>query len=882
MWDLDHIRVPSSPDKIFSASPSRASSAQRATPMSRPASSIARVPSSLASAWSDDPALGVQRAGAGKKSRFITEVENKLKSMFGSDVGLDASGVLISICHASAHEKDADVSAAAEERVRSVPRPRSAHFSRHDALSRSDRASTIDVMQALRERDLDEASLRPKTAPRPFYKPEWSRWSHARLQAQETILSPALKNSLRKDTLSLHRPASNYSRRSGQSLTPASVQRPGSSTTTPFMRGTAGGAHTLAHDVGHFKRRFLGDTLEYGPVASRPASAIGSRPKTPQERAALMSHKSQQILSKGSQAIVGKICQSGEKPDHPFGATSLALDPDSAQFHNILIASKHRLVTSADPQGNFSWTVPVPETYSILPNKLLQMHDWTALSVIMCDLRFLHKKLLDNGVQSILRMYEEASMAMSSSGAMPERFGQYHAFFVHNIRLLEQDHTKLFPLALSSKLAAVRTDCCTILATITQLVESITATLAISGSSAEERSRGQATAEGTASLHEMQELVLHIDQIQHCRELSLPVCLSTSELAKLNNVSQQLAEKVQAYRTTMQEKGFDYFREQSERFLHLRSQWQKAHGGQQLAHLFMHLAQMWEDSGKEDYADLTVMLPSHAYEKRTGKVHESFEQALAHSIADAAGAPRQLVDFECFTVVQDQGDNPGAHMAHVLVKFLGYVPGVHVTVIQGRDWPRADMASKSEPAVKLTLRDVTAPGLYNKSMRSMTSIGSGDRHTLPKKSLLARVSAATVHQTTSFEGDPGQPHFDEQFPVLIYDSEQDLVITACDSGLGNHTRACCNVLRLVLTLRSCHELINQHRPSCAGTVIGEARVKAKEILAACIQPDTPKRFRKDTVVYTLYRPGTTRCARSALHPVSVCPFAVLACKVLIE
>ena len=45
-----------------------------------------------------------------------------------------------------------------------------------------------------------------------------------------------------------------------------------------------------------------------------------------------------------------------------------------------------------------------------------------------------------------------------------------------------------------------------------------------------------------------------------------------------------------------------------------------------------------------------------------------------------------------------------------------------------------------------------------------------------------------------------------------------------------------------------------------GTVIGEARIKATEILAACIQPDVRKCSRKNTVVYTLYRPGTNRCA----------------------
>jgi hypothetical protein len=48
----------------------------------------------------------------------------------------------------------------------------------------------------------------------------------------------------------------------------------------------------------------------------------------------------------------------------------------------------------------------------------------------------------------------------------------------------------------------------------------------------------------------------------------------------------------------------------------------------------------------------------------------------------------------------------------------------------------------------------------------------------------AVASAKMIHQTKSFYGDHGQPRFDEKFPVLVYDSEQELVITACDVGLG--------------------------------------------------------------------------------------------------
>ena len=45
------------------------------------------------------------------------------------------------------------------------------------------------------------------------------------------------------------------------------------------------------------------------------------------------------------------------------------------------------------------------------------------------------------------------------------------------------------------------------------------------------------------------------------------------------------------------------------------------------------------------------MLPAKTFDPRTGQIDESFEQSLARSVAHAAGAPWQLVDFDNLTPV---------------------------------------------------------------------------------------------------------------------------------------------------------------------------------------------------------------------------------------
>jgi hypothetical protein len=64
---------------------------------------------------------------------------------------------------------------------------------------------------------------------------------------------------------------------------------------------------------------------------------FGLRPGTPDALLAQSSHKH----IDDSRIVAGKLCPVGEKPEKPLGATSMALDPNSAQFYNILIGKPH-------------------------------------------------------------------------------------------------------------------------------------------------------------------------------------------------------------------------------------------------------------------------------------------------------------------------------------------------------------------------------------------------------------------------------------------------------------------------------------------------------------------------------------------------------------
>lgn len=64
------------------------------------------------------------------------------------------------------------------------------------------------------------------------------------------------------------------------------------------------------------------------------AFGIGRNTQEPDAR---LAQKSRSRILEKSQLVAGKLCPIGEKPETPFKASSIALDPDSAQFYNILV-----------------------------------------------------------------------------------------------------------------------------------------------------------------------------------------------------------------------------------------------------------------------------------------------------------------------------------------------------------------------------------------------------------------------------------------------------------------------------------------------------------------------------------------------------------------
>jgi hypothetical protein len=237
----------------------------------------------------------------------------------------------------------------------------------------------------------------------------------------------------------------------------------------------------ITPSLGHFKRRFLGDddfsrTTSFSGVAGNEwtptlQSKMNERDMSPQKDAILPS-RSFRKARHGSSVIVGSYWRS-ERPNRLLTGRSFILEEDSKEFHNILVASKEHLVSSADPDGDFSWRMPMPEAYMMLPQKLVQMQDWSAFAIVMCDLRFLCQKMVANGILSIIDLYQKTEIPLENNGIKSSELRNYNEFFCQNARLLQKDPLQLFPLALSSKIASVRCDCEAIVDAMIEQIDSL-------------------------------------------------------------------------------------------------------------------------------------------------------------------------------------------------------------------------------------------------------------------------------------------------------------------------------------------------------------------------------------------------------------------------
>ena len=116
----------------------------------------------------------------------------------------------------------------------------------------------------------------------------------------------------------------------------------------------------------------------------------------------------------------------------------------------IYAISKTMLITAADPAGDYSWSLPYPKTYEVLPNLLADAGDWGSFKMLMTDLLFLWRKLQSGNQVALLQLYEKSSLALFATGLRSERLQAFSDFFFEHLRHLENPN-QLFILAASSR-----------------------------------------------------------------------------------------------------------------------------------------------------------------------------------------------------------------------------------------------------------------------------------------------------------------------------------------------------------------------------------------------------------------------------------------------
>jgi hypothetical protein len=358
-----------------------------------------------------------------------------------------------------------------------------------DRESSSQAKAALDSIYAKRTASA-EPSLAKASSAKPYYmRREFFKYSHERIEGQEAIVSQAVHSALAYSTYMDPGPAmtrqshsapatpmlsfSSTGRKRGSTpSTPAWDSRPAtpSSTLINSLREAA----RPKTPVGHFKRRFLGDGRDgrdRAQGASLPSRAFSSERvsgspatllRTSSETSAAPSsasrleHGASRLLTPGKQAlvaqrslekakrkssvIVGNLCQVNELKA-PWKGATVALPSTSPHLYNIWVGTKQRLVSAGDPDCDFSWSVPDPDTYTMLPRKAMDMQDWRAFSIIMCDLRFLVQKIDKHGVQSILQVYDQAWVALEKQGAVTGQLQDYRNFVTAQAARLEVPDT---------------------------------------------------------------------------------------------------------------------------------------------------------------------------------------------------------------------------------------------------------------------------------------------------------------------------------------------------------------------------------------------------------------------------------------------------------
>ena len=467
------------------------------------------------------------------------------------------------------------------------------------------------------------------------------------------------------------------------------------------------------------------------------------------------------------------------------------------QEWKIYTVKKEILTTAADPMGDCSWTLPFPKTYEVLPDLAAKAGDWDAFKSVMTDLLFLWRKVQGGNPLTLLQIYEEAGLTLFAKGLRSERLEDFRNFFFHHLRHLAANPNLMFGYAAVSQNRYVKQSLNQLLQKAEHFVQEVRAKVnaanQVSGLTAENLSPRRKD-KSVVSLTRGQKAVLH----DKCMELlaaqnwlhaiqqnGLLECMSQAKRDTVYHLSHELIQKVQFMKALLREMGVESFHEVTERFLKIHRAGPGAAGEDQFR--FGEFVNLWSENDSA-FASLSVYIPPKVY-SNAQKMKE-FEETLCRQVATAAKVDADLVDL--VSLACDPAQEKSGMNAKALLKLMGHVTGLEVTVVGGKYWPGGDSMSKANLVVGVKLVSGKQRG---KEGKPSPSIG-----------YLARKLQAIQQFTASRAGEinPVNPKFiDEVFQVLIYAKNQNLVITAYEQDKGTRSPIGEFTLKVDDVLREC-------------------------------------------------------------------------------
>lgn len=459
---------------------------------------------------------------------------------------------------------------------------------------------------------------------------------------------------------------------------------------------------------------------------------------------------------------------------------------DSAVNDAIHKAIRALSIKSADLQGDFTWTVPHPTTYSQLPDRLAAAQDWQTFKLIMCDLRFLWRKLQVNGAASLVRTYESSSLILAAEGFQSERLDDYYNFFLKHIRLLQKSPNSIFALALSSKDGYVRNDTMELVEVYKRLVEDWHARI----------ERENASRSGLFQNKKRKPTpfaILHFVNVKiklaSAVDFGVAACMDEQTRRKLSQVLHGLVRKILSASSTLYERGLGAFTMENRAILGLDKLETMNEIQSEHPKGFLDLVGLWDDSDREEYASLSIFIPSRVWTDEERR--QELERNLCAQVAEAARAPADFVDIAQICCNEQEARTGTTGKA--LMKIMENVKSLQVTVLAGKGWPKTgDIVGKADRIVSLNLR----VGRRSKAARG--------RQIPPR---LAVITQKKVLSTQSRPGEmhPMNPVFNETFELPLYTVNQDLVVMCYDMDKGTRNVIGELVLHVEDVLSECHE-----------------------------------------------------------------------------